>query len=277
MTTPSTGRSCDQPGTVSWDMSEGSSRTGAGRQPTTATGPLGSTVHALRADAGTVTALAAVDWSRWFGRVCCDPVRGLVTLMAPSRLHEDLAEALAHVVHAAGNAVAGAAKDLRATRLRGRDDPPGTGMEADCAFYLGAHARAYCAALAESAAAADAFMERTPLDLVIEVEITSADEGKIERYADLGVRELWRLYGRQEARDLRADFLALRSGAPPRRLAASRVLDGLTPGDVCEAAAGVRISATLDEYRETVARIVARRRASVRVREGDTPYAATAG
>ena len=258
-------------------MSERSGSTGAGRQPTTATGPLGSTIHALRADAGTVAALAAVDWSRWFGRVCCDPVRGLVTLMTPSRLHEDLAETLAHVVHAAGNAIAGAAKDFRATRLRGRDDPPGTGMEADCAFYLGAHARAYCAALAESEAAADAFFERTPLDLVVEVEITSADEGKIERYADLGVRELWRLHGRPGAKDLRADFLALRRGAPPRRLAVSRVLDGLTPGDVCEAAAGVRISATLDEYRETVARIVARRRASVRVREGDTPYAATAG
>ena len=262
---------------LSWDMSERSGRTGAGRQPTMSTGPLGSTIHALRADAGTVTALSAIDWSRWFGRVCCDPVRGLVTLMAPSRLHEDLAETLAHIVHAAGNAMAGAAKDLRATRLRGRDDPPGTGMEADCAFYLGAHARAYCAALAESEAAADAFFERTPLDLVVEVEITSADEGKIERYANLGVRELWRLHGRPGTSELRADFLALRPGVSPRRLAASRVLDGLTPGDVCEAAAGVRVSATLDECRETVARIVARRRASVRVREGDTPYAATAG
>ena len=248
-----------------------------GRFPTTSTGPLGSTIHALRADAGTVTALAGVDWSRSFSRVCCDPVRGLVTLMTPSRLHEDLAEALAHIVHAAGNAIAGAAKDLRATRLRGRQDPPGTGMEADCAFYLGERARAYCAALVEGEAAADAFLESTPLDLVVEVEITSADEGKIERYADLGVRELWRLHGQPPKRDLRVEFLALRPGAPPRRLVASRVLDGLTPGDVCEAVDGVRASATLDECKQTVARIVSRRRASVRVREGDTAYAATAG
>ena len=258
-------------------MDERSGGNRAGRTPTTSTGPLGSTIHALRADAGTVIALAAVDWSRSFSRVCCDPVRGLITLMTPSRLHEDLAEALAHIVHAAGNAIAGAAKDLRATRLRGRQDPPGTGMEADCAFYLGERARAYCATLAKGEATADTFLEGTPLDLVVEVEITSADEGKIERYADLGVRELWRLHGRPGAGDLRAEFLALDPGAPPRRLAASRVLGGLTPGDVREAVDGVRVSATLDECKATVARIVGRRRAGVRVREGDAPYAATAG
>lgn len=67
------------------------------------------------------------------------------------------------------------------------------------------------------------------------------------------------------------------SRARPRRLVASRVLDGLTSGDVCEAVAGVRVSETLDGCRETVARIVARRCASVREGEGDTPYAATAG
>ena len=42
-------------------------------------GPLGSTVHVLRADAGTVTALAAIDWDRWFSRVRLDPVGGLIT------------------------------------------------------------------------------------------------------------------------------------------------------------------------------------------------------
>ena len=117
--------------------------------------------------------------------------------MTPSRLHEDLGEILAHIVHAAGSALTGASKDLRHTRLRGRDDPPGTGMEPDCAFYLGARARDYCAALAEGEAAADAFLERTPLDLVVEAEITHADEGKIGRYAEMGVRELWRLHGRR--------------------------------------------------------------------------------
>ena len=45
--------------------------------PTSFTGPLGSTVHVLQADAETVAALAAVDWNRHFRRVCLDPVRGL--------------------------------------------------------------------------------------------------------------------------------------------------------------------------------------------------------
>ncbi len=45
------------------------------------TGPLGSTIHVLRADAGTIAELAAVDWNRSFWLVCLDPVRGLVTLM----------------------------------------------------------------------------------------------------------------------------------------------------------------------------------------------------
>ena len=140
------------------------------------TGPLGSTIHVLHADAGTITELAAIDWNRWFPRVCLDPVRGLITLMTPSRLHEDLAEIVAHIVHAAGSALTGASRDLRHTRLRGRDDPPGTGLEPDCAFYLGDRARAYRDALVEGEAAADTFLERTPLDLVVEAEITSLDE-----------------------------------------------------------------------------------------------------
>ena len=239
------------------------------------TGPLGSTIHVLRADAATITELAAIDWNRSFSRVCLDPALGLVILMTPSRLHGDLTDIFGHLIDAAASMVAGAAKSLRHTRLRGPDDPPGTGMEPDCAFYLGERARAYREALAEGEAAADAFLERTPLDLVVEAEITNADEGKIARYAEMGVREFWRLHGRKGTRELRADFLALRPGAPPHRLDASVVLGGLTPGDVCEAVDGVRLSVTPDERAEAVARIVRRRRrrAGVRVREDETPFA----
>ena len=234
-------------------------------------GPLGSCVHVLRADAGTVTALAAVDWNRWFGRVCLDPVRGLVVLMSPSRLHDDLARIFDDIVDAAVSA----SKGLRTARLRGRNEPPGTGMEPDCAFYLDERARAYREALVEGEDAAEAFFEGTPPDLVVEVEITHADAGKIERYGDIGVRELWRLHGRKGTRDLRADFFALHPGRPPRRLAASAVLGGLTPDDVCEAANSVRMCLTRDERTEAVARIVRRRRrASVRVRETAAPSAA---
>ena len=235
------------------------------------TGPLGSCVHVLRADAGTVTALAAVDWNRWFGRVCLDPVRGLVVLMSPSRLHDDLARIFDDIVDAAVSA----SKGLRTARLRGRNEPPGTGVEPDCAFYLDERARAYREALVEGEDAAEAFFESTPPGLVVEVEITHADAGKIERYGDIGVRELWRLHGRKGTRDLRADFFALHPGRPPRRLAASAVLGGLTPDDVCEAANSVRMCLTRDERTEAVARIVRRRRrASVRVREAAAPSAA---
>ena len=74
------------------------------------TGPLGSTIHVLRADAGTIAELAAIDWNRRFRRVCLDPVRGVVTLMAPSFPHEDLAEILGSIVDAAGAAITGATK-----------------------------------------------------------------------------------------------------------------------------------------------------------------------
>ena len=240
------------------------------------TGPLGSTIHVLRADADTVAELAAIDWNRRFRRVCLDPVRGIITLMAPSRLHEDLTGFLDRIVDAAGSAFAGAAKGFRHTRLRGRGDPPGTGMEPDCAFYIGQRAREFRAALVEGEAEADAFLERNAPDLVVEVEITHADAGKIQRYAEMGVRELWQLHGRKGTRELRADFLALGPGSEPHKLDASKVIDGFTPEDMCEAVEGVRFSLTNDERTEAVARIVRRRqRSSVRVREPEPEYASS--
>ena len=238
------------------------------------TGALGSTVHVLRAESGTIAELAAIDWSRHFQRVCLDPVRGLITLMSPSHLHEDLSGIFDDIVDVAGSVLTGGAKGLRHTRLRGRGEPPGTGMEPDCAFYVSERARAFLVALREGVAAAEAFIERTAPDLVVEVELTNADEGKVERYGDMGVRELWRLHGSRGTGELRAEFLALGpAGTAPRLLDASEALEGLTPGDVCEAVEGVRLSGTRDERTEAVTRIVRRRqRESMRVREEETPY-----
>ena len=239
------------------------------------TGPLGSTIHVIRADAGTVTELAAIDWNRHFRRVCLDPVRGLITLMSPSYSHEDLALILDQIVDIAGSALGGRSKGLRSTRLRGPGDPSGTGMEPDCAFYVGERARGYFQARREGQAAAEAWVERVAPDLVVEVEITHADEGKAERYGVMGVRELWRLHGRKDTEELRAEFLALDSEGAPRRIDASRVLEGLTPDDVCEAVDGVRCGETYDERREAVARVVHRRQSmSLRVREDREPYPA---
>ena len=240
---------------------------------TTHVGPLGSTFHVLRADSETVAALAAVDWNRSFRRVCLDPVRGLITLMAPSHRHEDLTWIFDDLVEAAGVALAGAARKLRSPRLRGRDDPPGTGMEPDCAFYVGERARGYYAAQSEGEDAAYAYLEHTPPDLVVEVEITNADEGKADRYAEMGVRELWRLHGRKGLKELRAELLALRAGRPPYEIDASEVLEGLTPADISEAVGEIWAGRTPTERMQAVARIVQRRRnASVRVREQAAAY-----
>ena len=148
-------------------------------------------------------------------------------------------------------------------------------MEPDCTFYVGERADGYQAALMEGEAAADAFLERTAPDLVVEVELTSADAGKVERYGQMGVRELWRLHGRKGSREIRADFLALQPEGAPQLLAASQVLEGLTPADVCEAVEDVRSSRTRTERTEAVARIV-RRRGALRVSEDEAPYATRA-
>ena len=244
---------------------------------TTHVGPLGSTIHVLRADPETVAALAAVDWSAHFSRVSLDPVRGLITLMSPSFPHEDLTGVLEDLVDAAASAFHGAARGLRHTRLRLPGEPPGTGMEPDCAFYVGDRARDFREALYLGYEAAESYVERTAPDLVVEVEITNVDEGKIARYAELGVRELWRFRGSMKSGDLGVAFLALGEGATPRELDASEVLHGLTAGDVREAVQSTRLIMTRDERAAAVDRIVRRRRReSIRVREEGATYAPSA-
>ena len=237
------------------------------------TGPLGSTIHVLHADAETVAALAGVDWNRQFRPVCLDPVRGVITLMAPSNRHEDLTSVFDDLVEAAGLILAGAARKLRSPRLRRPDEPPGTGMEPDCAFYVGGRARGYYAACKEGDSAVEAYLEHNAPDLVVEVEVTHADEDKAERYGEMGVRELWRLDGRTGVTELRAEFLALSPGITPRTLDTSVVLEGLAPHEVCEAVDGVRAGPTPEDRKEAVARVV-RRRDSVRVREDAPQYSA---
>ena len=184
-------------------------------------GPLGSAIHVLRADARTVEQLAAIDWSRHFRRVCLDPVRGPITLVSPSRLHEDLSGIFDEIVDVAADRLGRTSKRLRSTRLRGRDEPSGTGMEPHCTFYVGDRADGYQAALVDGEAAADAFLEHTAPDLVVEIELTGADAGKAERYGQMGVRELWRLHARTGSREIsvasevRANAVVVRPARPP--------------------------------------------------------------
>ena len=226
---------------------------------TTYTGALGSTFHILRADPETVTALAAIDWNRHFSLVGLDPVRRLVTLMTASHLHGLLSGTLDDIVDIAGSILTGASRGLRHSRLRGPGEPAGTGIEPDGSYYLGERVRGYIAALTEGDEAADAYFERTPPDLVYEVELMEADEDKIERYAELGVRELWLVHGRKGTWEFRAEFLSLHPGRTPRLLDASEVLEGFTPEDVHEAEAGLRLSPTLADRMEVINRIARRR------------------
>ena len=151
-------------------------------------------------------------------------------------------------------------------------------MEPDCAFYVGERARAYYAARVEGKAAVNAYVERVAPDLVVKVEITHADQGKAERYAEMGVQELWHLHGNRDSWELRAELLALYPGRAPRLLEASQVLEGLTPEDVCAAVDEMQSGQTLDERKEAVSRIVRRRQqASFRVCDEEAPYPASPG
>ena len=109
----------------------------------------------------------------------------------------------------------------------------------------------------------------------MEVESTNADRGKAERYAEMGVRELWRLHGRKGSRELEAEFLALHPGEPPRPLTASVVLEGLESADVQEAVEQARFGRTKSERIEAMARVMRRCRQRIaRIREEEPSYAA---
>ena len=81
------------------------------------------------------------------------------------------------------------------------------------------------------------------------------------------------MHGRKGTEEPRAEFLVLDPGSALRKIDASRVLEGLTPDDVCEAVDGVRYGENYDERREAVARVVRRRQSmSLRVREEREAY-----
>ena len=242
-------------------------------RPTRFVGPLGSTILHLRADGATVAAVAGLDWNRWFGRVRLDPLREVITLMSPSLPHEELTKVFESIVEGAAETLALAVSGLRHTRLRRSKEPPGTGVEPDAAFYIGERARAYREALDEGFAEAEAFVERTGPDLVVEVEVTHADEGKVERYRDLGVREFWRARGSRTRKEVEVGFFSLAAGSAPKPVEVSTVLPGLVPVDVCEAVDAVLRSGDSRDRRRAVARIVRRRQEpAFRVNEERAEY-----
>lgn len=226
---------------------------------TTISGPLGSTIHVLRADAETIERLGEIDWSRHFPRATLDPVRGLISLMSPSHLHEGVASALDSIIEAAADVLGRASKGLRSTRYRLNTEPPGTGLEPDCSFFIGESVHRYLAALKTSESAADEFVLQTPPDLVVEVELTHAEVGKPERYGQLGVSELWLLKPNRSRQITGMEFLALDSSEPPRAIHVSRVLPGILPRQIVQAIEGVRSAPTRAARSEAVTRALRKR------------------
>ena len=237
------------------------------------TGPLGSTIHVLRADAETIAELAAVDWNRHFRRVCLDPVRGFITLMSPSRLHEDLASIFDDIVGVAASDLAGAARKLRSPRLRGRGEPPGQGWSP--------------IARSTSASGPGAISKRsvkgarrpTPSSIAPHPTLWSKPKSRAPMQARPNATARWECGSCGDCTGARAPMSCGWSSwrcIPAVHHAssiASEVLEGLTPDDVCEAVEGVRFSLTDEECREAVARVVRRRqRTSVRVREEGAAY-----
>ncbi len=166
-------------------------------RPLTLTGSLGSTFRQVRAPPDAVPEMAAeFDWNRLGRRVVIDPVAGLIAWMSPSSAHEGYARAADKVAEGAGERLGLLVKALGGTRWRLRpDDPDNTGVEPDACFYVGASAEGWQAAFESGGqAAAEAIEAETPPDLVVEIEWTQIDResGKAQRYAELGVREMWR-------------------------------------------------------------------------------------
>ena len=246
-------------------------------QPTTTfTGPLGSTIHVLQADAETIERLALIDWNQHFRRVCLDPVRGLITLMSTSGLHERLTQTLDIVVDVATDAIGKTSTGLRSTRLKGRGAPHGTGLEPDCTFYIGDSVDGFLSATAQGKAVTDDYLERVAPDLVVEVELTRADSGKPERYGQLGVKEFWQLKAKEATGEVSSiKFLALYPERTPEDTPISRVLPGLTPSQVLEAITNLKLARTRQERTEAVSRVILKRGA-LRLRE-DSPQYASAG
>lgn len=192
------------------------------------TGSMGSRYIAFYADYGTVLALARLRLEDAFRRVVLDPVRGLVLLMTPGRTHEGLASHIDFVVQETATFLSLDCEPLRATRWRRPTDPPETGAEPDCCYYLEENAETYRALDEEGDEEADAWVLAHPPDLVVEVEVTHFDKAKQSFYRDLGVPEYWQVE-RTPDRALRTIFLALQASGGPTPLTESRLLPGLTP------------------------------------------------
>ena len=197
------------------------------------TGSCGSVFQSVRIDPYFIPQAAQMDWNRMGRRVVLDAVRGIVSWMSPSRLHEKITHAAEKTVELVSDFCGTEISDCFGSgRWKKPEDPPGTGMEADTAFYIGKNACLYIEAC--DAGEDEVFEDRTPPDLVIEAEAFHSDVGKPRRWAALGVTEMWRLEkGKTRLDPPKAEILGLQPEV--RRLSRSLLLPALTPDTISKA------------------------------------------
>ncbi|MXZ50648.1 MAG: Uma2 family endonuclease [Rhodobacteraceae bacterium] len=192
-------------------------------------GKLGSDFWRIRVPPDLVPKMALeIDWNRMGRRVMIDAKEGIIAWMSPSSLHADLSSASDKIVQLAGATLKTIVKDKRDNRWGSPGDPKNVGLEADAAFYVGDNAVGWYTARRKGQEEKEAYEARTPPDLVVEVEVTHFDEDKPQRYAELGVREMWRVDGKKGSGQLQIEILDLQASSDgPKPVEESRILPGL--------------------------------------------------
>lgn len=200
-------------------------------------GPLGSDFWRIRVPPELVPAMAReIDWNRLGRRVMIDPGLGIISWMNPSSSHEIFGTSTDLTVMVAGSVLRKQVRPMRGTRWKGPDDPENVGLEADAAFYVGENADSWYSLDSEGGEEAVlAFEAKTPPDLVVEVEVTHFDRKKPQRYARLGVREMWRVNARRGSKQVQVEILDLQDSKGPKPIVKSLVLDGLSSLDLPKA------------------------------------------
>ncbi len=179
-----------------------------------------------------------IDWDRLGRRVLIDPIAGIISWMSPSGRHEIFAEATDDIVTATGDIINSEIRGVRGKCWKRPEDPKPTGMEADTSYYIGTKAEGWITAfrtgLAEGGETlaeerASAYEKENPPDLVVEIEITNLDRTKPNKYARLGVREMWQVTRIRKDDQLKTEvrILELQVEGGPCEVSQSRVLPGL--------------------------------------------------
>ncbi len=144
-----------------------------------------------------------------------DEDAGRLIMLLPSDTHEETANAVDLAVSLAcrqwGCALAGGGSTTFT-------DPKGRRGEPDCCFYIGLDAEDYEAARAVSPGAAKAFRATRPPTLIVEVDVTSGSDQKLDLYGTWGAPEIWRVWpGRHPAKNPwdNAQILVLDSSSEP--------------------------------------------------------------